>query len=554
MSSAKQDKSISAQRSELLAYAKRRGYQIVGEYIDEAISGDDTERRAEFLRIREDAQAGKFDVVLCWDQDRFGRFDQLDAGYWIYPFRRAGARLETVAQGEIDWEDLSGQLIYSVNQMGKAQFLRDLARNTARGQLASAREGRAATGGPSPYGYRSRDGEVRIISAEAKVVRWIFREYLKPGGSLRGLAALLNKRKVPPPRGKIWRCSSVRAILQRREYVGSFVWGARNAGKYFAWRDGEVVPRRKADKTVASEPIVHPNRFEAIIDERTFDRAQAKLASRKGNTTARKARQYPLAGLLRCGDCGGLMGGYSPSTGPSYRCRAYHQSGSTVCYCNLIPEGPLLSVIARKIRERYLSETALARLRRKIEAKLAEKDRPPTHRELARLRREVEVLDRKIGNAEDAVLDAPPDLRPRLYRKLATLTTERDRLQAELEALTNREKRPVGQDGSEVDQAIEALRNLREALRRAKPEDSRKLLSSIVTKVELHFDHEPTEGGRCRNPFSYGTIYIRPDAGEGRGTEPDSDNAHLITNRPYSDTGVPERPPSVPIIGETTAS
>ena len=120
MSSAGQDQSIPAQRTELRAYAKKHGYEIVGEYIDEAISGDDTERRTGFLQMRDDAQAGEFGVVLCWDQDRFGRFDQLDAGHWIYPFRLAGVRLETIAQGRIDWEDLTGQLIYSVNQMGKS--------------------------------------------------------------------------------------------------------------------------------------------------------------------------------------------------------------------------------------------------------------------------------------------------------------------------------------------------------------------------------------------------------------------------------------------------
>lgn len=39
MSSARQDKSISAQRVELRAYAKKRGYEIVDEYLDEARSG-----------------------------------------------------------------------------------------------------------------------------------------------------------------------------------------------------------------------------------------------------------------------------------------------------------------------------------------------------------------------------------------------------------------------------------------------------------------------------------------------------------------------------------
>jgi DNA invertase Pin-like site-specific DNA recombinase len=78
--------------------------------------------------MREDAVSGSFSVILCWDQDRFGRFDILEAGKWIAPFRDSGVRLETVAQGEIDWDDLSGQLIYSVNQLAKHQYLRDLSR------------------------------------------------------------------------------------------------------------------------------------------------------------------------------------------------------------------------------------------------------------------------------------------------------------------------------------------------------------------------------------------------------------------------------------------
>ena len=193
MSSDDQEESIPSQRIELTKYAQKLGYHVLREYLDEAISGDATERRSGFQAMRDDAESGEFEVILAWDQDRFGRFDPLDAGYWIYPFRRAGVRLETIAQGKIDWEDLTGQLVYSVNQLGKAQFLRDLSRNTTRGLLAAAREGRGGTGGRSCYGYGQKDGEVWIVPEEAEVVRLIFRLYLKPGGSLRGLAAELNR-------------------------------------------------------------------------------------------------------------------------------------------------------------------------------------------------------------------------------------------------------------------------------------------------------------------------------------------------------------------------
>src|SRR5262249_32979526 len=91
MSDDKQEASIADQREAVKAYAAEHGYRIVREYKDEGISGDDTEKRLEFQRMLRDAKdRGDFAVVLCWDQDRFGRFDPLEAGYWVKPLRDAG--------------------------------------------------------------------------------------------------------------------------------------------------------------------------------------------------------------------------------------------------------------------------------------------------------------------------------------------------------------------------------------------------------------------------------------------------------------------------------
>jgi DNA invertase Pin-like site-specific DNA recombinase len=119
MSDKSQEASIPAQREAVQAYAAKHGHKIVREYKDEGISGDATEKRLGFQKMLKDAsEVGDFEAVLCWDQDRFGRFDPLEAGYWVKPLRDAGVRLETVAQGRIDWEDFAGQIIYAVNQGG----------------------------------------------------------------------------------------------------------------------------------------------------------------------------------------------------------------------------------------------------------------------------------------------------------------------------------------------------------------------------------------------------------------------------------------------------
>src|SRR5262245_35785225 len=123
MSTDKQEASVPAQREAVEAHADRHGYRLVREYTDEGISGDATEKRRSFQRMMKDAgRLRDFRVILCWDQDRFGRFDTLEAGYWIKPLRDVGVRLETVAQGRIDWESFSGRIVYQVQQEGKHAY------------------------------------------------------------------------------------------------------------------------------------------------------------------------------------------------------------------------------------------------------------------------------------------------------------------------------------------------------------------------------------------------------------------------------------------------
>lgn len=513
MSSDRQETSIGDQRTELEKYAHARGYAIVREFVDEGISGDATERRDGFLAMRDQAASGGFSLVLAWDVDRLGRYDPLDAGYWLYPFRQSGIEFETIAQGRLQLEDLTQQLMFSVVQHGKAQYLRDLSRNSVRGQLAYGRAGARGTGGKAPYGYRDVEGRVSIVPAEAEIVRWIFTQYLEPGSSIRSIAAELNARGVATSKGaRIWSQGTVRSILTRRKYTGAFVYGAENSGKYFAGRGGEIVPRRKSDRKAVSEPIVHPDRFEAIIDSETFEATQEKLRLRRLDTRPRQSRFYTLGGLLRCGDCGGTLGGIQRFGIPSYTCRTFLQGGRHACYHNSIEEAPLLAATARKIREHYTSPEARARLRQAI---LAEQGSPVDRTgDVVRLTAELRRLDRQIDQGAERVLAAPEAIVATLYAKLEKLKSERDRLAVELEALSHRQTRPAESQASEVDRAIAALQAMEETFERGDPVEVRELLQAIVSRIEVHYLHG-TRGTKQRTSrFERAEILTRPDLGK----------------------------------------
>jgi len=515
MSDERQERSIPEQRAELLKHAKKHGYKVLREYADSAISGDDTARRVGFLRMREDAQKGGFQVVLCWDQDRFGRFDPIEGGYWILPFRSAGVRLETIAQGRIDWNDFAGRLLYLVQQEAKHAYLRDLSRNVLRGQLAKAREGEGADGS-APYGYRLEDDKRVVVPDEAVVVRRIFAEYLR-GGTIRGVAASLNAEGLRSPRGKQWRASTIRSMLVNKKYTGDYVWGKYAAGYYHGTEKGEIVPRQKTDKKHPTSPIEHPDRFEAIIERKVFRAVQRRLEKQRGDTSPLRqpGERFMLSGLLKCGHCGYAMIGYhwhrkkAGERRKMYTCSSHHFQGKKVCTRNTISETALVECVVRIIQENYLSEASLNRLRKALRRECKARTAAGGESlDVESIERRIENLGRRIDNGVDRIFSAPASLTNTLYAKLEQLRAERDRLRAQLEAAERQKAGTDRQEFREVEDAISALADLRGVFERAEPVATRELLTSLVSRIDLFFDRH-RHGKYTRTTFREGLIRVR---------------------------------------------
>ena len=66
------EESIEGQIRENMAFAKKNGIEIVGTYIDRALSAK-TDNRPEFQRMIKDSAKKNFDVVIVWKLDRFSR-------------------------------------------------------------------------------------------------------------------------------------------------------------------------------------------------------------------------------------------------------------------------------------------------------------------------------------------------------------------------------------------------------------------------------------------------------------------------------------------------
>ena len=525
MSSDKQETSIGDQRAAVERLAKDKGYKIIREYRDEGISGDDTLKRKAFQRLIRDAQdKGDFEVMLCWDQDRFGRFDSIESGFWIKPLRDAGVRLETIAQGAIDWNDFAGRMIFGIQQEAKHQFLRDLSRNVARGKHQRAVNGEAPISRP-PYGYdkefvdaggsrvvfiprietiyggsqlKQRGWKARLVvnAAEAKIVRRIFESYVNQDIGMRGIALALNSDGVSTPAGKVlWKFPNIRSIITNPAYCGDFIWGQFNGGKFhYTTKDGikpqgaKRIPRAWKRRPV-DDCVVHKDHHEAIVSRELWAMAQEKMTLRRHRSTKRTLiDKYLLSGLLICGHCSARMHGqtHPRSKRAQYRCSTYAQLGKDHCQHYAIDQKPLLEFVFECVRRELFANDRLGKLRAMIAKKLRQRRRDEPQLSKHR-RKSIEELTRKIDQAAERLLTAPENITDLLAPKIAEWRDERDRMQ-------RLEKQSVATPATDIEAETERImaktEQISEEFKTAPPARLRELLRRFVPEIRLFWEED----------------------------------------------------------------
>jgi site-specific DNA recombinase len=514
MSDDRQENSIERQREQVRAYATRQGYELAREYLDEGIPGDEEARRKGFMAMLKDAQRKEFDIILCDDRDRFGRFDSLTMGYYCKPLRDAGVQLVTVAQGVIDWGSFAGRVTDAVLQEAKKLESQATSRRVMTRLLMMAKAGQWV-GGKVNYGYRvegdKKTGRKLVLGPEREVraVKLIFRLY-DQGLTTLEIVNELYRRAIPNPRGgEMWSRGAVLCILRNRRYVGDFCWGRRSEGKYSRCKDGGVAhsdSRKPREHNPEADWIVLPDNHPAIIDRELWGRVSARLATRPANNGGgRGASGAVLSGFLVCSRCGCLMSSTSFNGVRYFQCSKYHRFGKGACGSNMVRESRLLDCIVRKLQECFLSPENLGKLRAEIGRQLQEQG-AGNQDALDGYRRKVAALAAKEAKGEEQLALLAPDMIAGVTRVIRGWRQERLDLEGRLERLE------TGADVKDLETEIQAaedqLGRLRDAIAEADPLGVRLVLIEFVSRVELHFDRIEREG-KVRTPLSHGTIFIK---------------------------------------------
>jgi DNA invertase Pin-like site-specific DNA recombinase len=156
------EQTVQNQRIELQAAADRAGWQIVGEYADEGISGSKgRDQRPAFDLLLKDAARRKFDMIAAISVDRLGRsMPHLVA--FLNEIHAVGVDLFLLRQG-LDTTTPTGRAMFQMSGVF-AEWEREIIAERVRSGMARAKAAGKRMGRPKV----SKEMERRIIALRAQ--------------------------------------------------------------------------------------------------------------------------------------------------------------------------------------------------------------------------------------------------------------------------------------------------------------------------------------------------------------------------------------------------
>lgn len=296
------DEVLRRHRQGLNECAQRNGLDIV-EYFPEVVSGESLYARPQMLRLLEFVESGKYDAVLCMDLDRLSRGRMKDQGIILDAFRESGTLIVTPEKIYDLSDEIDDELAEFKTFMSRREY-KIINKRLRRGLQRSIQEGCYVAN--APYGYKKtvvdRRPTLEIFEPEAKFVRLMYSMYAG-GYGCQSIASHVNAMGARPHRSAAFSRNSVAQILRNPTYIGKIVWDQKTHIKKNAKGNLKHItiynPREKWTITDG----LHP----PIIEKEVYDKVQEIMAGRYHPAQNDGTVKSPLAGLVKCANCGGNM-------------------------------------------------------------------------------------------------------------------------------------------------------------------------------------------------------------------------------------------------------
>jgi site-specific DNA recombinase len=438
---------VGSQLELLRAAARTDDHDVVAEFVDDGYSGARLDRPA-LDRLRDAAEAGALDAVLCLCPDRLARAYAYQV-LILEELERFGVPVHFL-DGPAPGDDPQAKLLVQVQGVIAEYERAKIAERYRRGKLHRARAGEVFFW-KVPYGYRrvaaepGRPARMELFEPEAEIVRAIFIAHAD-GDSIRQICHDLHDRGIPSPTGKpIWGTSTLQRLLRNEAYIGRVYYNRRETINGAPASRGARRTKTRYRERPREQWIPIP--VPAIIDQDTFERAQqVSRENPKWSPRGIEPGHWLLRGLIECGHCHvgcncHKMRGRNGTFHRYYYCRNHDilRAGGEHLRCpeRNIRADELDAYVFAQVRRALLEPAQLLAGEQAVITTSPPDDNQLIGAQLTALARKLDQAERERGRLLDAYQAALLDL-DELTRRTAALTARRDQLAAEHAELTDR--------------------------------------------------------------------------------------------------------------------
>lgn len=399
--------SIQNQKTMLIQYAMSQGWDIYHIYSDDDYAGADR-RRPEFSKLLRDAEARKFDIVLCKTQSRFTRELEMVEKYIHGLFPLWGIRFVSIVDNA-DTANSGNKKSRQINGLVNEWYIEDMSENI-KAVLTSKRINGQHIGAFALYGYQKdpdQKGHLIIDEEAAAVVREVFTLFSQGYGKT-AIARILNDRGIPNPteykrlhglrykapkdkNSTLWRYFAISDMLANEIYIGNMV-----QGKY-----GSVSYKTKENKPRPKELwYIVEGTHEPIIDQELWDKVQIMLKDRAKPCYTGEIGLF--ARKVRCANCGYTMRS-SKNRGRHYlKCSNRHVSEDS-CDGAFIPVETLERIVIAELNRLSAEYLDMDELERNVIF------RNDMESQRDRVQEDIALYEKRIAELSKAVRDVYMD-------------------------------------------------------------------------------------------------------------------------------------------------
>lgn len=451
--------------------------ELIDVYVDAGLSAKDMKRPA-LQKMLNSIKKKEINLVIVTELSRLSRNTKDFCEMWEF-FVEHGCEFQSMRE-QFDTTTAAGVLMLK-SLANFAEFERNQTAERISASFKVRAERGLWNGGPVPLGYRptsDKSGRLVIHEEEAKIIRMAFQAFLE-NESLSTTSKWLNdnnyklsKKMVNGGSHRVghFLIDTLHHILTNKSYIGVRVFNTKEG--------------KKESKAL----------WDAIVDEETFLRVQAKLAKNgivKKKPHSGKRYPYTLTGIIFCGVCGDRLCGKSAhgkrKKYPFYEHARVNKVQGTLtkqlyaCQPHRFP-GEVVEQKAWSAVEELMSSPAVAKVI--MEQAQREHSKLDFNHEEDRLRNKVYANQGQLNALTERLSEIPTDVDATpIYNQMKKIGITKKELEEKI--LMVRRQNHEHELPAELADYLEFLKMLKASGMVFGPVERQKIISQLVEKIEL---------------------------------------------------------------------